>query len=87
MGVGLPNLWVLGGAAEFGMCGDFPELDTLPAVGSSHLDTLPLLDGSFPMFDTLPAVGSSRLDTLPLLDGSLPMFDALTAVGSNHSDI
>ena len=37
-------------------------LDTLPAVGSSHLDTLPILDGSLPVFDTLPAVGSPSHD-------------------------
>ena len=36
MEAGLPNPWVLGG--------DLPDLDTLPAVGSSHLDTLPIID-------------------------------------------
>ena len=37
-------------------------LDTLLAVGSSHLDTLPILDGRLPVFDTLPAVGSPSHD-------------------------
>ena len=59
MEAGLPNPWVLGG--------DLPDLDTLPVVGRSHSDTLPMLDGNFdgnlPMLDTLPAVGSSPSDT------------------------
>ena len=76
MEAGLPNPWVLGG--------DLPDLDTLPAVRSSHSDTL---ESNLPMLDALPAVGSSHLDQpekkagMPFND--LPLLPDLCCNGSN----